>query len=164
MTITANKVVALSYELKLDSAEGEFVERTEAGSPLVFLYGADQMLPEFEKNLDGLTVGDTFAFGITADKAYGERDDEAVVTLPKSIFAEVPEMMKVGQIIPMKNDEGHMLQGMVKEVHETEMIMDFNHPMAGKKLYFTGEIQELRDASAEEIDHGHVHGEGGHQH
>ncbi len=164
MTITANTVVALSYELKLDNAEGEFVERTEAGNPLVFLYGAGQMLPDFEKNLEGLTTGDKFAFGITADKAYGEIDTDAVVTLPKSIFAEVPEMMKVGQIIPMKNDQGHMLQGMVKEVKETEMVMDFNHPMAGKNLYFTGEIQELRAASAEEIDHGHVHGPGGHQH
>jgi FKBP-type peptidyl-prolyl cis-trans isomerase SlyD len=164
MTITANKVVTLSYELKLDSADGEFVERTEAGSPLVFLYGAGQMLPEFEKNLDGKSIGDKFAFGIIADKAYGDIDTEAVVNLPLTIFAEVPEMMKVGQVIPMKNDQGHMMQGTVKEVLETEVVMDFNHPMAGKNLHFTGEIQELRDASAEEIEHGHVHGPGGHQH
>ncbi|NJN77689.1 MAG: peptidylprolyl isomerase [Saprospiraceae bacterium] len=164
MTISQNKVVALTYELKLNDANGEFVEKTEAGNPLVFLYGAGQMIPDFEKNISGLTVGDTFAFGITAENAYGPLDEEAVVPIPREVFAEAEDMLQVGQIIPMRNDQGHMLQGLVVEVSDNQVTMDFNHPMAGKNLYFTGEIEELRDATAEELDHGHVHGPGGHHH
>lgn len=164
MTITQNKVVALTYELRLNDANGEFVEKTETENPLVFLFGAGQMIPDFENNISGLKVGETFAFGITADKAYGEIDEEAVVNIPREIFAEAEDMLNVGQMIPMRNDQGHMLQGMVQEVTDTMVVMDFNHPMAGKNLYFTGAIQDIREATAEEIDHGHVHGPGGHHH
>jgi FKBP-type peptidyl-prolyl cis-trans isomerase SlyD len=164
MTISQNKVVTLTYELRLNDANGEFVEKTEAENPLVFLLGAGQMIPDFENNISGMTVGDDFAFGITADKAYGEIDAEAVVNIPREIFAEAEDMLIVGQIIPMRNDQGHMLQGLVHEVTEKEVVMDFNHPMAGKNLYFTGSIEELRDATSEELEHGHVHGQGGHEH
>ena len=164
MTISQNKVVALTYELRLNDANGEFVEKTEAENPLVFLYGAGQMIPDFENNISGLTVGDDFAFGITAAKAYGGIDAEAVVNIPREIFAGAEDMLILGQMIPMRNDQGHMLQGLVQEVTETMVVMDFNHPMAGKNLYFTGPIQELREATSEEIEHGHVHGPGGHHH
>lgn len=158
MTITDNKVVALSYELRLNDADGEFVERTEAGQPLVFLFGAGQMIPDFEKNVEGLAVGDTFAFGITAENAYGPIDEEAVVELPLSVFKGAEDMLEVGALIPMQNDQGHFLQGLVVEILEDAVLMDFNHPMAGKDLFFTGEIEELRDATEEEVAHGHVHG------
>jgi FKBP-type peptidyl-prolyl cis-trans isomerase SlyD len=164
MTISQNKVITLTYELKLNDANGEFVEKTEAENPLVFLYGAGQMIPDFENNISELNVGDDFAFGITADRAYGEIDAEAVVNIPREIFAEAEDMLNVGQAVPMRNDEGHLLQGVVQEVTDTIVVMDFNHPMAGKNLYFTGSIQELREATAEEIEHGHVHGEGGQEH
>lgn len=164
MTISQNKVVTLTYELRLDNAEGEFVEKTEPTQPLVFLFGAGQMIPAFEGNLLGLSVGDSFNFGIEAAKAYGEVDKEAIVAIPRSIFAEVEDMLKVGAMIPMKNENGHMLQGVIREVQLADIIMDFNHPMAGKNLYFTGTIQDLREADKEELAHGHVHGAGGHQH
>lgn len=164
MTISQHKVVALTYELKLNDANGAFVEKTEPANPLVFLYGAGQMIPDFENNIAGLKAGDNFAFGIVAAKAYGELDPEAVVTIPKDIFAEVGDMLKVGATIPMRNNHGHTLQGVVQELTETDVIMDFNHPMAGKNLFFTGTILEMRDATQEEIDHGHVHGPGGHEH
>ena len=164
MTISQYKVVTLTYELRLDNAEGEFVEKTEATQPLVFLFGAGQMIPAFEKNLLGLSVGDNFEFGIEAAKAYGDIDPEAIVTIPRSIFAEVEDMLQVGAMIPMKNENGQMLQGIVHELKLSDVIMNFNHPMAGKNLYFTGAIQDLREAEKEEIEHGHVHGAGGHQH
>lgn len=164
MTISEQKVVALMYELKLNDANGEFVEKTEEGNPLVFLYGAGQMIPDFEKNIEGMKTGDEFAFGIVAEKAYGELDPEAFVTIPKNVFADVDDMLKVGATIPMRNNHGHLLQGLVKEVSLEEVVMDFNHPMAGKNLYFTGTIGEVREATQEEMDHGHVHGPGGHEH
>ena len=136
MTVSQNKVISLTYELKLSDANGEFVEKTEEGNPLVFLYGAGQMIPDFENNISGLKAGEEFAFGITSDKAYGPRDNEAIVNIPREVFAEAEEMLKVGQMIPMRNDEGHMLQGLVQEVSEEQIVMDFNHPMAGKDLYF----------------------------
>lgn len=164
MTISQYKVVTLTYELRLDNAEGEFVEKTEPTQPLVFLFGAGQMIPTFEKNLLGSSAGDNFAFGIKAAQAYGESDPEAIVAIPRSIFGEVEDMLKVGAMIPMKNENGQMLQGIVHELQLTDVIMNFNHPMAGKNLYFTGTIQEVREADKEEIEHGHVHGAGGHQH
>jgi FKBP-type peptidyl-prolyl cis-trans isomerase SlyD len=164
MTISQYKVVTLTYELRLDNAEGEFVEKTDERQPLVFLYGAGQMIPAFEKNLLGLSVGDNFAFGIEAAKAYGETDPEAIVAIPRSVFAEMEETLEVGMEIPMRNDNEQVLNGVVHQLTDTEVVMDFNHPMAGKNLYFTGSIEALRDAEKEEIEHGHVHGQGGHQH
>ena len=164
MTISQYKVVTLTYELRLDNAEGEFVEKTEKTQPLVFLYGAGQMIPAFEQNLLGLSVGENFAFGIEAAKAYGETDPEAIVAIPRSIFAEIEDMLEVGASIPMRGQDDQVLQGVVHQLNEAEVIMDFNHPMAGKNLFFTGSIEELRDADKEEIEHGHVHGQGGHQH
>ncbi len=164
MTISQDKVVALQYELKLDDANGEFVERTDPSEPLVFLYGAGQMLSDFEANLLGLTAGDSFAFGVTAENAYGELDYEAFVPIPKSVFGEVEDMLQIGNAIPMRNDQGHLLQGIVTEITDEEVIMNFNHPMAGKNLYFSGIIESVREASEEELDHGHVHGPGGHEH
>lgn len=168
MTISKNKVVSLTYELKLDNAQGEIIEVTDENSPLVFLYGAGNMLPKFEENLLNLNVNDNFEFALSADDAYGSYINEAVIDLPLEVFMVEgkiePEMLRIGNIIPMQDNQGNPLEGRVVSVTEEFVKMDFNHPMAGKGLYFTGKIIELREASAEEINHGHVHGPHGHHH
>ncbi len=168
MQITKNTVVSLSYVLKRDNAQGDIVEETRAGDPLVFLYGNGQMLPKFEEHLNTLKAGDKFEFTLTSDDAYGEVDDEAIIDLDKSIF-EVDgkidsEMLAIGNVIPMRDDQGHMLQGTVVSVNKDFVRMDFNHPMAGNVLHFTGKVIEVRTATDEELSHGHAHGAGGHHH
>jgi FKBP-type peptidyl-prolyl cis-trans isomerase SlyD len=168
MQITKNTVVSLSYILKRDDANGEIIEETKAGDPLMFLYGNGQMLPKFEEHLSALSTGDNFEFTLSSDEAYGEMDQDAIIDLEKAIF-EVDgkvdeEMLAIGNVIPMRDDQGHMLQGIVVSVTDQHVRMDFNHPMAGNVLHFKGNVIEVREASAEELSHGHAHGAGGHHH
>jgi FKBP-type peptidyl-prolyl cis-trans isomerase SlyD len=168
MQINKNKVVSLSYVLRRDNSKGELIEETRDNDPLVFLYGAGQMIPKFEENLSPLSDGDSFEFTLLSHEAYGEKDPDAVIDLEKSIF-EVDgkidhEMLEPGNMIPMRDDQGNMLQGKVVSVTDESVRMDFNHPMAGANLHFTGKVIEVRDATAEELSHGHAHGAGGHHH
>ena len=168
MQITKNTVVSLSYVLKRDDANGEIIEETRAGDPLVFLYGNGQMLPKFEEHLNSLKTNDAFEFTLASNDAYGEMDQDAIIDLDKSIF-EVDgkidtEMLAIGNVIPMRDDQGHMMQGTVVSVGDDLVRMDFNHPMAGNVLHFTGKVIEVRTATDEELSHGHVHGAGGHHH
>ncbi|MBI5916398.1 MAG: FKBP-type peptidyl-prolyl cis-trans isomerase [Bacteroidetes bacterium] len=168
MVIENNTVVSLHYRLTENDLLGELVEETFGGDPLIFLYGAGQMIQEFERQLAGKAAGDNFAFGIQSGDAYGEHDPDAVVLLPLSVFEHEGqldrEMLVPGNMIPMSDDQGNRLQGLVQEVTAEGVVMDFNHPMAGQDLYFTGIIESLRAATPTEIAHGHVHGEGGHHH
>ncbi len=168
MVIEQNIVVSLHYRLTVSDVLGELVEETFGSEPLVFLYGAGQMIPEFERQLTGKASGDQFSFGIKSEEAYGAHDPNAVVQLPLSTFevdGEVDqEMLKIGTIIPMSDDQGNRLNGMVKEVSSEGVMLDFNHPMAGTDLYFTGTVESLRAATPTEVEHGHVHGPGGHNH
>ena len=168
MQITKNTVVSLSYILKHDDANGEIIEETRAGDPLVFLYGNGQMLPKFEEHLSTLSMGDNFEFTLASADAYGEMDQDAVIDLDINIFkmdGKVDkEMLAIGNVIPMRDDQGNMLQGTVVSVSDEAVRMDFNHPMAGNVLHFTGNIIDVRIATAEELSHGHAHGPGGHHH
>ena len=162
MKIENNKVVTLVYQLQEDSKDGQVVEKVEKDKPFVFLYGSGHMLPKFEENLAGLEPDQSFEFSISSDEAYGDVQDNAIVDLPKNIFevdGELREdLLQVGQVIPMEDNEGNQLNGIVKEVGESSVKMDFNHPMAGKGLYFTGNIIDVREATEEEVEHGHAHG------
>ena len=168
MTISKNKVVSLLYELRLNNTTGELVEKVDPAEPFLFLFGAGGLLPDFESNLNGKKAGDKFSFGIKSENAYGNFSLEAIVDLPKSVFVVngelATEMLQVGKTIPMRDEHGHPMHGKVLAVEIDKVKMDFNHPMAGKDLHFTGEILEVRNASADELSHGHVHGNGGHHH
>jgi FKBP-type peptidyl-prolyl cis-trans isomerase SlyD len=158
MVISNEKVVSLTYQLKVDGKE---VETVKEDKPLVFLYGAGQMLPKFEENLKGLKAGDEFKFDIACDDAYGQATDEAVIDLPKNIFeveGKIDEgLLQEGNVIPMQNNEGQKFNGVVMEVKDDAVKMDFNHPLAGDDLSFTGKVLEVRDATKEETEHGHAH-------
>jgi FKBP-type peptidyl-prolyl cis-trans isomerase SlyD len=168
MIIEKNKAVFVHYTLTEGTAEGQLVETTENREPLAFIYGIGMMIPDFEKNLAGLKSGDQFAFGIKAADAYGEYDNGALVEVPRSIFEEngqVPEgLLEVGNVLPLMDKEGNHLEGMVAAVGLDTVKIDFNHPMAGVDLFFTGHVSQVRDADEAELSHGHIHGEGGHHH
>lgn len=168
MQIKNQTVVSLSYILKQDNAEGAVIEIAKETEPLVFIYGIGQMIPKFEEYLLTLSPGDSFEFTLMSAEAYGEFEADAIIDLEKTIFmidGEVDnEMLTVGNIIPMRDNHGNMLQGKVVSVSDDAVKMDFNHPMAGKNLHFTGKILTVREATQDELSHGHVHGEGGHHH
>lgn len=167
MTIAEKKVVTLSYELRLDNSEGEFIEKTSEESPLEFLFGAGSMLPAFEGHLLGKKLGDKFQFTLTSMEAYGELNKEAVVELPIETFMEDgkvnTDFLQLGKMVVLKDQEGHLLQGKVLHIGLEKVKMDFNHPLAGCNLHFSGAITGLRDATETEVSHGHVHGPG-HEH
>jgi FKBP-type peptidyl-prolyl cis-trans isomerase SlyD len=155
MSITKEKMVSVIYELKYDDAEAQLIEKVEKDSPLTFLFGAGRMLEHFEKNLDGLKSGDNFDFKLSADEAYGPVTEQAVVDVPLQAF-EVEgkvdeELIKLGNTIPMMDSYGNRLHGIVLEVTDANVKMDFNHPLAGEDLHFTGQVIEVRDAKPEEL-------------
>lgn len=163
--IEKNKVVSLVYELRVDGASGEIIESLSDDRPLTFIYGTGSLLPKFESNIQGLKIGDTFDFELKCADAYGLASEEAVVEIPKHVF-EVDgqfdsEMIKEGNAIPMMDGEGNRLNGVVVSVKPQTVTMDFNHPLAGDDLYFKGKITDVREATAEELQHGHIHGDHG---
>ena len=168
--ISENKVVTITYDLSVtdDNQEKVLVESAEADAPMVFLFGQSGLPEEFERQLDGKQAGDSFAFSLTPEQAYGEYDDQAVVDIPKNVFeidGQVDqEMLQVGNFLPMADNQGHHMQGKVVEIGPDSVKMDFNHPLAGMVMHFDGKVAEVREATQEELDHGHVHGEGGHAH
>lgn len=172
MIIENKKVVSLNYLLTALCAEKggeELIEKTTTETPFVFLYGSGGLLEQFERELKGLKVGDAFDFVINANSAYGVFYSDHIVEIPKTAFQDKDgnideEAVNAGNVLPMVDHEGNRVEGLVVGITETSIKMDFNHPLAGKDLHFKGEVIEVRRASEEEIAHGHVHGEHGHQH
>lgn len=170
MKITDNKAVSVNYHLTASKNKGpeELVEQTSIEHPFVFLFGFGQLLPDFEANLIGKAVGDKFDFRIEAAKGYGVSEKDYVVKVNKEAFIVDgkfdDERVKVGEDIAMHDQDGNQLMGRVIEIAVEHVTMDFNHPLADHDLHFVGEVLEVRDATAEELDHGHVHGPHGHHH
>ena len=162
MEIKENRVAVITYTLKDD--EGQVIQTATEESPFAFIHGIGQVLPAFDAALKGKRLGDQYGFSLTASEGYGEYDPEQVQALEKAIFADAPaEFMKIGATVPMQYD-GHHIYGIITEINDENVVMDFNHPLAGKNLHFSGMVLEVREATSEEISHGHVHGPGGHHH
>lgn len=170
MQIAPNSVVTLTYRLSIpdDDNQPETIEVVEADEPMVFIHGLSGLPEAFEENLLGLNPGDTFEFTLLPEEGYGPRDPEAIVELPLDVFkveGQVPDgLLDVGNLLPMTNEDGHRLQGRVLDVKDDLVLMDFNPPLADKTMHFTGRIEKVRAATPSELDHGHVHGEGGVHH
>ncbi|MCC6459550.1 MAG: FKBP-type peptidyl-prolyl cis-trans isomerase [Saprospiraceae bacterium] len=168
MVIEPKKVVLVHYTLTESTADGQQIESTNGGEPLGFIFGVGMMIPDFESNLLGLKAGDTFAFGIKAANAYGEYDESALVEVPKNMFesdGKIPDgLLEVGRVLPLTDQQGNHFQGTVAWVGLEKVKLDFNHPMAGVDLFFSGQVEQVRDADPMELEHGHVHGSGGHHH
>lgn len=161
MKIAKNAVVSLTYELT--DAGGTMLEKT--GEPISYLHGGyDGIFPTVEEALEGKNVGDKFSVSMEPDDAFGEYEHDLVRSEPRSLF---PKDVSVGMQFEGgaegDDDEDYMLYT-VTEVTDTEVTVDGNHPLAGKALVFSGTVTGVRPATAEELSHGHVHGEGGHHH
>jgi FKBP-type peptidyl-prolyl cis-trans isomerase SlyD len=155
MKIERNRFVSLTYKLRLNGAEGELIEETGDENPLEFVFGSGRMLEMFEQKLEGMGAGDAFDFELKADEAYGDVNEDAVVELPKNIFevngAIDEELLAVGNTVPMQDAHGNRLNGIVLEVSDEIVKMDFNHPLAGDDLHFSGSVIAVREASEDEI-------------
>lgn len=175
MKVEKNKVVALSYEL---TVEGRIADKAEAGHPLEYIQGTGMLLPKFEAEVEGKDEGDTFAFTLTPEEGYGVPDPAQVAELPVEIFKDESgeirsDLLKEGATLPMMNAMGQVCYGIVRTVTESSVTMDFNHPMAGKTLNFSGKVEKVREATEKELKEGlhgeflpkeegcHCHGDGG---
>lgn len=165
MEIKKDKVVSLVYELRSNGKEGEVIESLTDANPLTFLFGHGNLLPRFEDNISGLKVGDKFAFELPCKDAYGEVDYNAIVDVPTGAFSQDgkinEDMMQVGNSVPMMDRDGNRFNGIILEVTDENVKMDFNHPLAGDDLFFNGYVTDVREATDEEISHGHIHGGAG---
>jgi FKBP-type peptidyl-prolyl cis-trans isomerase SlyD len=170
MPIAKNNVVFISYQLAFPDEDGQpdVVEIVDEKEPMVFIHGLSGLPEAFENNLLGLNEGDTFDFSISAEDAYGNVDPNAIIQLPKSIFQaedqNADDILQIGNFIPMTDDQGNRMQGLVVSIEGETVTMDFNHPLAEKTLMFQGKIIKIREATPDELAHGHVHGEGGVHH
>jgi FKBP-type peptidyl-prolyl cis-trans isomerase SlyD len=161
MKVEKDKIISLVYELRHDDEKGEVIEHLAEDKPLTFLFGSGRLLKDFESNISELGVGDDFSFKLNSEQAYGPVNEKAVVDIPKNIF-EVDgklreDLIQIGKIIPMQDTSGNRLDGKVLEIADETIKMDFNHPLAGEDLYFSGKVTEVREATEEEKSHGHVH-------
>ncbi len=161
------KVIKITYELRNGNKEGEVIESVNKENPAEFLFGAGKLNQKFEENVIGLSDDDTFEFIIPSDQAYGDINEKAIVDVPKDIFVVegkiAEDLLEVGKILNMQDQDGNPLRGKIIEIGENTVTMDFNHPLAGLDLHFKGQVLNSREASEEEVAHGHVHtGEHGH--
>jgi len=160
MQIANNKVVSIHYKLTND--DGDILDSSEGQEPLAYLHGLGNIIPGLENALNGRAVGDKFSVTVAPADGYGERDNEMVQSVPKSAFQGVDQILP-GMQFQAQSPEGMQLVTVI-DVDGDEVILDGNHPMAGITLTFDVEVTEIRDATAEELEHGHVHGPGGHHH
>lgn len=155
-----NDKVAL-FEYTLTNAEGEQLDASE-GNPLAYLHGHGNIIPGLEKELEGKKAGDKFTATIPAADAYGERIEALIQTVSKDMFQGVEEL-EVGMRFEAQSAQGmHSVE--ITKIHGDQVTVDGNHPLSGLDLTFSIEVTEVRDATSEEIDHGHAHGVGGHHH
>lgn len=159
MKAEKNKVVAVSYELEV---EGKIADKAGSDRPLEYIQGTGMLLPLFEAAVEGKEPGEGFDFILSPSDGYGEYNPNFKFDIPKSAF-EVEgilreDLLVVGNIIPMLNAQGQVIQGKVDSIGEDSVKMDFNHPMAGKTLHFTGKVESVREASEKELTEG-LHGE-----
>lgn len=159
MKIEKNKVVFLTYDLTVD---GQLVDSATEEQPLDYIQGMHMLIPKFEEELEGLEEGAIFAFTIQPEDGYGPYDEKRRFDLPKTAFTIKGELredlMQVGRILPMVGADGSIVNATVVEVKENGVTMDFNHPMAGKVLNFSGKVISVRDATEKELTEG-LHGE-----
>ncbi len=160
MKINANSVASFHYTLKNDA--GETLDSSEGQDPLSYLHGAQNIVPGLEKEMEGKSIGDSFSVVVQAAEGYGEIDENLLQELPKSMFAGV-ENIEAGMEFQAQTEHGVQIIAVTK-VEGDSVYVDGNHPLAGQNLHFDIEVTDIRDASQEELDHGHVHGPGGHHH
>jgi FKBP-type peptidyl-prolyl cis-trans isomerase SlyD len=160
MNIENNKVVSFHYTLS--NAQGDEIETSRERDPMSYLHGAGNIIPGLEKAMAGKAGGDRFKVTVEPKDAYGERNDDAIQRVPAKHFKNAGPL-EPGRPVIMHTRNGPVQVTVVK-VGRFNVDIDSNHPLAGQSLTFDVEITDVRDATAEEISHGHVHGPGGVDH
>jgi FKBP-type peptidyl-prolyl cis-trans isomerase SlyD len=160
MIITSDKAVSFHYTLR--NSEGEQLESSKDKEPLSYLHGAGNIIPGLENALEGKSIGDQFEATIPPAEAYGERTDASIQRIA-SKYLKNPRKLEPGQIVVLQTKQGPTQVTVVK-VGRFNVDVDTSHPLAGQTLTFEVEITEVRDATEEELQHGHIHGPGGVEH
>lgn len=161
MLVAKDTVVTFHYTLT--EASGERIDSSrESGQPLAILAGHGALIAGVEKALEGKSAGDRFQLEVSPEEGYGLRDEGRLQRVPKKYFQDA-DKLKPGMVTLLRSQQG-MHQVTVVKVGGSVIDIDANHPLAGKTLHFDIEVVEVREASAEELAHGHVHGPGGHAH
>jgi FKBP-type peptidyl-prolyl cis-trans isomerase SlyD len=146
-------VVTLDYTLKV---AGEIVDTSEGGDPIVFLQGHGQIIPGLESALYGMSIGDSKKVEVSPEEGYGEIDEKAFTLIPRDEFpSDIPLEPGVG--LRLRDDDGEVMDAQIASVDAENVRLDFNHPLAGKDLQFSVTVLDLREATQEELEHGHVH-------
>ena len=160
MQLTKNKVAILNYTLK--DKENNILDQHNDGS-FTYIHGAKSLMPALENALEGAQAGDKIDIVIEPEDAYGVHNPEKIQRVPKKIFPPEQEL-EIGMHFRSAMPNGTAVNVLITEIETDEVVVDGNHPLAGKQLNFDIEVLEVRDATEEELEHGHVHGPGGHQH
>lgn len=154
------KVVSFHYTLK--DNKGTVLESSIGDEPLMFLEGVGQIIPGLESAIQGLKKGDKKSVHVKAEEAYGEYEKDLIVQVPR---AQIPKPdVKVGDEFHADNGQGHAQVVVVTAVDDKHVTVDGNHPLAGKDLHFDVEVMDVREATKDEVEHGHAHGPDGHHH
>lgn len=161
MQIAAQKVVTIDYTLTDD--KGNVIDSSRGGTPLAYIHGIGNIIPGLESALEGKHAGDALKVSVPPQDGYGERDESMMQAVPRQMF-ETPDEIQVGMQFHTMTENGHPMVVTVIETSPETITVDANHPLAGQTLNFDVTVVEIRDATAEELEHGHVHGPGGHQH
>lgn len=157
-TVEDGRVVTLNYVLTVD---GEVVDSSEEGKPITFIQGQGQIIPGLESELYGMEVGQNKDVIVPPENGYGELDPENFAEFPRDQFpAEIP--LEPGVELELHDKEGKTVGARIDSIKDNSVRLDFNHPLAGKELHFNVEVIDLRNATDDEIAHGHVHD--GHEH
>ena len=161
MSVGMNKVITFNYTLK--DEEGTLLDSSSNKEPMAFLSGSHQIIPKLEEALNGMIIGSKKNVKVSAADAYGEYSEDAIQKIKKDQFPEEAKI-EVGMTYLANSPDGKQMPFLVSEINDQDITINFNHPLAGKNLEFDVELLDVRDATPEEIQHGHVHGAGGHHH
>lgn len=154
LTVTDGIVVSLDYTLRLD--DGEIIDASEQ-EPLEFLQGYNQIIPGLERALAGMKVGESKEVIVAAADAYGEEDEDAYQLVERTLFPPEMELEEGMQLRMRDAQSGEAVDVVIAEVNEGNVLLDFNHPLAGEELHFQVKVVGLRPATPEELAHGHAH-------
>jgi len=160
MQVAKNKVVAIDYTLKNDA--GEVIDSSEGQEPLHYLHGNQNIVPGLEQALEGKESGDRVQVSVTPSEGYGERNDTLQQVVPREAFQGIDDL-EVGMQFRAESDTGQHIVT-IMAIDGDEVTVDGNHPLAGETLNFDVTVVDVRDATSEELEHGHVHGPGAHDH
>ncbi len=161
MKVEKGSVVAIDYSLHL--GDGKVIDASAPGDPLTYLHGEGQIVPGLERALEGLAAGDARQVVVEPQDGYGPHDPEGVQEVPRTSFPPgfKPE---IGMELMAQGPHGEPVPFVVRDVKLETIVVDLNHPRAGKTLHFDVTVRDIRDATAEELEHGHAHGPEGHGH